>query len=737
MPIARVVTDLSADREFDYAIPPSLEGRVHRGSRVQVPFRNGVRSGYVVGFAETSEFPNLRTLHSVEDDTRRIPETLLRLARWMADYYCCSHEQAVRAVLPASVRAGKVSRKTRKTVTLIRDDEVDLAASMEQLERRAPKQAAALRFLITSPHTPADVVSRRTGADLPVMRRLARRGLVRIEESEVDRDPFGDEVILPTTPLALTPAQTHALTAINQSIAAQDGQVFLLHGVTGSGKTEVYLQAIDGILARGRDAVVLVPEISLTPQTTDRFRARFGEVVSVLHSGLSDGQRFDEWLRCSQGRARIVIGARSALFAPFRNLGLIVVDEEHETTYKQEEAPRYCARDVAVIRGKFESAAVVLGSATPAMESLLNCRRSKYRLLQLPERVDAKQMPAMELVDMSAEAASRGGAQVFSRHLESLVRDRLERGEQTILFLNRRGYATQMMCEQCGYVAVCPDCSVSYTYHRRDRFLACHLCGKLVSASKTCPQCEKDGVRYGGVGTEKVESIARRLFPGSVVRRMDSDTMGRRDSYRTVLEDFRAGRVQILVGTQMIAKGLHFPNVTLVGIIFADMSLHIPDFRAAERTYQLLTQVAGRAGRGDVPGRVVVQSYTPGHRALQFALDHDSEGFAEYELAQREAQSLPPFSHMLAIHFSGKDRDATQQVAEQLYADLAEHLPSGTDSLPPMPSPLEQIRNRFRFQTIYTTPRILALTRALRPHIVGRRSRGVRITVDVDPFSLA
>jgi primosomal protein N' (replication factor Y) len=432
-----------------------------------------------------------------------------------------------------------------------------------------------------------------------------------------------------------------------------------------------------------------------------------------------------------------VVGARSALFAPFRNLGLIVVDEEHETTYKQEEAPRYHARDVAVVRGRMENATVLLGTATPSLESYHNCQAGKYTLCELRTRADNRKMPIMELVDMRAEAMLRGRAQVFSRRLADLVRGKLEAGEQTILFLNRRGYATQLLCPKCGYVAMCEDCSTPYTYHRGRGSLCCHLCGRTVGAPQRCPQCRDPAIRYLGLGTEKVEEVARKLFPHVEIGRMDSDTMTARDSYRKMLSAFKSGHVRILIGTQMIAKGLHFPNVTLVGVIFADLSLHLPDFRSAERTYQLLTQVAGRAGRGEVPGRVIVQTYTPFHPALEFAMENNAKAFYAEELDARATLGFPPATHMVAVHFRGVDAAKTLHAAEAMAARLRASLDPRVKLAGPVPAPIARVRSQYRYQLMLRTGNIVRLVRALRPLAMETRAAAdVHMHVDVDPLSL-
>jgi primosomal protein N' (replication factor Y) (superfamily II helicase) len=735
MAVARVVTDLGLDREFDYLIPPEMEGRVHPGARVVVPFGRAARRGYVVGIQPASEIPvaRLKPLAAVEGDGEQIPANLLRLADWMSRYYCCPREHAVRAMLPAVVRAGRVKSRRRTYVCLAPDAQRKGDASETLTER----QRHVVETLLRRGACPAAELCAESGVTPAVIRTLRQKGLLLVEERVVPRDPFAGDTILPSVPLTLNPEQAQALAAIVASAAARDGAVILLHGVTGSGKTEVYLQAIQRCLEWGREAIVLVPEIALTPQTCERFRARFGDQVSVLHSGLSDGERFDEWTRVHQGRSHIVVGARSALFAPFRNLGLIVVDEEHENTYKQEESPRYHARDVAVVRGKLEQATVVLGSATPSLESYRNACQGKYRLARLTRRVDDCQMPSMEVVDMCAEAALRGQAQIFSRRLTGLIEDRLGRGEQVILFLNRRGYATQFMCTACGFVATCVDCETSYTYHKHDHMLCCHLCGHLLKAPAVCPQCGDPKIRYPGVGTEKVEAASHALFPRAAIARMDSDTMTTRRSYSETLEAFRAGRVHLLIGTQMIAKGLHFPNCTLVGILFADMGLYLPDFRAGERTFQLLTQVAGRAGRGERAGHVLVQTYTPYHPALQHALKQDFESFYAEEMPDRTALGFPPATHMALVHVRAPTVALAEEVATALLASLQPHLPPAVLISGPLPAPIAKMRGLYRYQIALRGGDIRLVGRLLRERILGHRfPKDVDVVVDIDPRSL-
>ena len=531
-----------------------------------------------------------------------------------------------------------------------------------------------------------------------------------------------------------------------QSSPPRPSGVFLLHGVTGSGKTEVYLQAIAHALEQGKGAIVLVPEISLTPQTVERFKARFTSgplqtLVAVLHSHLSAGERHDEWHKIRQGRARIVIGARSAIFAPVEPLGLIVVDEEHEHSYKQEEAPRYHARDVAIVRGQMENATVLLGSATPSMESFYNCKQGKYALLELLERADDKKMPVVRIVDMRQTVRTGKGIPIFSPQLKEAIGQRLDRQEQVILFLNRRGYSTSLQCPLCGFVAECPNCSVSLTYHRHEQKLCCHICNHTEPVPPVCPnqKCRNPAIRYAGVGTQKVEETLTKLFPHARLKRMDSDALKRKEDYRRILGDFRTGKIDILVGTQMIAKGLHFPNVTLVGIIYADLALHQPDFRAGERTFQLLTQVAGRAGRGDVEGEVFIQAFTPFHPAIQYARRHDFVGFYEQELEFREQLKYPPVSRVALLTLKGRNEEKVKFAAAHLKRELDKAVGDIKDLIiaGPAPAPLLRAETYYRHQIMLRARRMSALSRRLAELTQSLvLPEDVTLSVDIDPVGL-
>jgi primosomal protein N' (replication factor Y) len=614
------------------------------------------------------------------------------------------------------------------------------------------RQAEILAVARARKELPLQELLRQTNSTAQTLRRLEDKGLLQIAPQISERDPYARETILPTQALCLNDTQKHAVEEI--TLAESPGgtgpekskPVFLLHGVTGSGKTEVYLQAIASALQNGKGAIVLVPEISLTPQTVERFKARFSSgpqqtLVAVLHSHLSTGERHDEWHKIRQGRARIVIGARSAVFAPVDPLGLIIVDEEHEYSYKQEEAPRYHARDVAVVRGRMENAVVVLGSATPSMESFFNVQKGKYRLLEMPLRADDKKMPVVRIIDMRRAAQREKAAPMFSQELKEAILKRLDRKEQTLLFLNRRGFATSLQCPLCGYVAQCPNCSLALTYHRQAGKLRCHICGYDAVAPTVCPEpkCRNPAIRFAGMGTEKVESTLRKLFPNARVQRMDSDTLKRKEDYRRILGDFRTGKIDILVGTQMIAKGLHFPNVTLVGIIYADLGLHMPDFRAGERTFQLLTQVSGRAGRGDVEGEVFVQAFTPFHPAIQYARRHDFTGFYDQEMEFRRQLKYPPSSRIALLLLKGRNEEKVSFSAAHVKQEIQRIAGALPDLIiaGPAPAPLARAETYYRYQIMLRTRQISKLSLVLAGMMRELKlPEDVSLSVDIDPVNL-
>jgi len=739
--IARVSLEIALRKEFDYLIPEALADRVEIGSRVKAPFGRRTVMGCVTALIDKSPHDKLRALMDVVGAQSMVTPKVMKLARWIGDYYCCAPETALKSVLPQAVRKEKEGWKESLFVSLVPNPPTEPAKltkrQQEVLQIVRDKESLPLRDLVKEAGTTADTV-----------RRLENKGLVSIQSKIAERDPYAHENILPTKPLELNEEQANALKQIIEAMDAGSTQAarFLIHGVTGSGKTEVYLQAIEHALNQGKGAIVLVPEISLTPQTVERFKARFCSgslktLVAVLHSHLSEGERHDEWHKIRQGRARIVIGARSAVFAPVDPLGLIIVDEEHEHSYKQEEAPRYHARDVAVVRGQMENAVVALGSATPSMESFHNARSGKYRLLEMRERADDKQMPIVRVVDMRHEFRAQKGPPIFSNKLVEAMRQRIERSEQTILFLNRRGYATSMQCQVCGYVAECPNCSVSLTYHRDEQSLRCHVCGHAAKAPRVCPEesCQSPSIRFAGLGTQKVEETLGKLFPKANIRRMDSDVLRRKNDFRKILGEFRTGKIDILIGTQMIAKGLHFPNVTLVGIVHADLGLHIPDFRAGERTFQLLTQVAGRAGRGDIEGEVFVQSFTPFHPAIQFARRHDYEGFYDAEMEFRGQLKYPPFGRVALLTLRGRNEDKVEFSAGQVRARTEEAL-AGMEEikiLGPTPAPLARADKQFRYQIMIRAKQMIRISARLAEMTQAvKLPDEVFLAVDIDPVNL-
>ena len=738
----RVIIDRAIHRELDYAVPEGLMNRVGVGSRVRVPFREKSALATVVAVTEQSEAKGIRLIEAVVGEAPILSEQLLELGRWISAYYCCPIETVMRSLLPQVIRRAEVGWKKQLFVQPGRKIDNE---ELEKLRKRAPRQAELLEAILRlEAPTRASQVLRQTSLDNQTLRALAKRGLVELREEAVVRDPHGDEQFIATSNLILNQEQTHALKEITLALdSPEKSRPILLHGVTGSGKTEIYLQAIRAALDRGRTAIVLVPEISLTPQTVERFKGRFANVqdaVAVLHSHLSEGERHDEWHKIHSGRARIAIGARSAVFAPLKNLGLIVVDEEHETTYKQEEAPRYHARDVAIVRAKIEKCVAVLGSATPSLESYHNAAIGKYQLVTLTQRIDEKQMPLMRVVDLRQERRKEKSATILSEKLRAAIADRLEKREQTILFLNRRGFSTSLLCSDCGEARNCPNCSVALTFHRHPAVagrLSCHLCGHTAAVPKKCPACGKDTLIYAGFGTERVESTVSQIFPKAVVRRMDADSMTRKEAYRETLRNFRTGRIDILVGTQMIAKGLHFPNVTLVGIINADLALHLPDFRAGERTFQLLTQVAGRAGRGETSGEVFVQTYTPFSPSIQFARHHDFAGYFQQELEFRERCGFPPFKHAVLITVRSPHEGRAKLSAETLQRRLKEALPQEFILGDATPAPLEKLQGQFRFHILVRGEAIMRLSRLVRETVDKLPfPEDVTVTIDVDPYQL-
>ena len=754
--IAKVAIDLALDRLFTYEVPEALQKKLAVGQLLSVPFGHREARGFVL---ETSHGGDvfqegdykLKPVTAIVDETPFFSPKLLELVKKVAEYTASPIEAVLKAALPAAVLKKNARAKEQLYVGVreqglgVRDQGLTQRQKwlVEQIERLGGGWMQQLcRELKTTPAS---------------LRLLAERGLVEIAARQKRRDPLGNRIILPSKPLPLNDEQRKALETIEAPSIRLDGTgqlptanshlPTLLFGITGSGKTEVYLQAIAAELAAGRGAIVMVPEIALTPQTVSRFASRFGDRVAVLHSALSDGERYDEWHRIRSGAARVVIGPRSAVWAPVRDLGLIVVDEEHESSYKQDETPRYNARDVAVLRGALEGARVVLGSATPSLESWMNVKRGKYALAEMTRRAGTGRLPNVRIEDMRREAGG-GGGMIFSRELLEAIRQRLDRHEQTILFLNRRGYATSAVCAGCGFVVSCPDCGIPYTYHRADACLRCHVCGQWIPVPKDCPQCKCPGFDFKGIGTQRAEAALQKCFPHARVLRMDADSTSRKNSHDDLLSAFRRGAADVLLGTQMIAKGLDFPNVTLVGVLNADSSLNMPDFRAGERTYQLLAQVAGRAGRAELPGEVIIQTHDVDAPVLAAVVRGDFAGFAADELKARQECFFPPCCHYSVIVFSSTDlklvSDWSSMYAKSLgayakrMADFKSQISKGRfDVSEAMPCALEKADGRYRWQITLRSTRVSDVVCGWRWITAARPlPKNLRATLDVDAFNV-
>ena len=754
--IAKVAIDLALDRLFTYEVPEALQKKLAVGQLLSVPFGHREARGFVLETSHGGDIfqegdYKLKPVTAIVDEMPFFSPKLLELVKKVAEYTASPIEAVLKAALPAAVLKKNARAKEQLYVGVreqglgVRDQGLTQRQKwlVEQIERLGGGWMQQLcRELKTTPAS---------------LRLLAEKGLVEIAARQKRRDPLGNRILLPSKPLPLNDEQRKALETIEAPSIRLDGTgqlptanshlPTLLFGITGSGKTEVYLQAIAAELAAGRGAIVMVPEIALTPQTVSRFASRFGDRVAVLHSALSDGERYDEWHRIRSGAARVVIGPRSAVWAPVRDLGLIVVDEEHESSYKQDETPRYNARDVAVLRGALEGARVVLGSATPSLESWMNVKRGKYALAEMTRRAGMGRLPNVRIEDMRREAGG-GGGMIFSRELLEAIRQRLDRHEQTILFLNRRGYATSAVCAGCGFVVSCPDCGIPYTYHRADACLRCHVCGQWIPVPKSCPQCKCPGFDFKGIGTQRAEAALQKCFPHARVLRMDADSTSRKNSHDDLLSAFRRGEADVLLGTQMIAKGLDFPNVTLVGVLNADSSLNMPDFRAGERTYQLLAQVAGRAGRAELPGEVIIQTHDVDAPVLAAVVRGDFAGFAADELKARQECFFPPCCHYSVIVFSSTDlklvSDWSSMYAKSLgayakrMADFKSQISKGRfDVSEAMPCALEKADGRYRWQITLRSTRVSDVVCGWRWITAARPlPKNLRATLDVDAFNV-
>ncbi len=800
MLIAEVYVEIPVqqiNKPFDYLVPVKWQSVVCPGMRVTVPFGPRKLLGFVTKIKAESEFKQLKAIESVLDLDPVLNEELLGLGRWMATETVCLTIAAYQAMLPAALKGryqktvvvapGKQiedcldavqalfgdknqlkyeailasdavkavqtdiasghlelvlhvgSKGAVKTETVIRvlRSQAELAAIIQVIKKSATKQRALLEFFRDGP-TEISMSLLRTAVQttLSTVKALSEQGIVELVSVEQYRDPFRSKSFNQSVHKELTPLQANVFKQIEAAALAERNETFLLYGVTGSGKTEVYLQSIDVVRKEGKQAIMLVPEIALTPQMVTRFKERFGDEVAVLHSGLSNGEKYDEWRRIHRGEVSVVVGARSAIFAPFKQIGIIIIDEEHEGTYKQEDTPRYHTRDVAIKRAEHHKCPVVMGSATPSLESFARAKKSVYTLLTLNERINQRALPSVSIVDMREELRG-GNRSMFSTELSEKMTERLARKEQIVLLLNRRGYSSFVMCRDCGVVVECPHCDVSLTYHSSGQQLKCHYCGFESVPPTICPSCQSDHIRFFGTGTQKVEEEMTKRFPDARVVRMDVDTTRKKGAHEQLLGQVASGQADILLGTQMIAKGLDFPNITLVGVLSADTSLHLADFRASEKTFQLLTQVSGRAGRHELEGEVVIQTYTPEHYSIELAALQNYDLFYEREMTVRRQTAFAPYYFMTLITVSHPDQmtamDAIHSVTQQLRAALGE-----TSLLfGPTPSPIAKVNNRYRFQCLIKyrhEPNLLSLLSEINERFgVNSAKTGVYLSIDMNP----
>ncbi len=749
--VAQVIVDVvhtNVAKPFTYLVPEDMQMSV--GMRVRVPLGRRQVDGFVVALLPDDQLPpdvpreKLRAIQKPLDDYPALLPPLLELAQELATQAHCPLSETLRLMLPAAMRTGRIQQKTELYASLVPGVDAEEAA---QAQRRAPKRAMLLRLLSDGAPKGVSDLSALVNEPREALRALQKAGLVTLESREVFRAPDGAEDVAPTQAPPFTGDQREALDAMLPSLNTGTG-AFLLHGVTGSGKTEVYLAMVREALKLGRGAIILVPEIALTPQMTRWFRSRFGPDTAVLHSRLTDGQRYDEWRRIRLGQARVVVGARSAIFAPVDKLGLIVIDEEHEQTYLSDRHPRYDARRVALSRARREGATLLLSSATPSILSFAMARRGDYTLVEMPRRVNGRSMPHVEIVDMRRELEA-GNRSIFSQRLIARLGECVESGQQAMLFLNRRGYNTFVSCRSCGYVVKCEQCDLSMTLHREHgedgpQELRCHMCGAVKPPPKTCPECGSRYIRYFGSGTQRVEEEMHKLFPTVKTVRMDVDTTRGRDAHAKLLDAFGRGEAQVLIGTQMIAKGLDFPRVTLVGVVAADMTLNLPDYRAPERTFQLITQVAGRAGRADMPGEVIVQTYKPQDPCILAAAEQDYRAFFEQEFSRRRAGLYPPFPLLCRLLVESEHEETARQMAEQLYNTVTTYLLSHpaqkrrTLMVRVDEAPVKRIRGQFRYHVLmklFDHPDAAPLL-ALLSELSAVGGEGCHVYCEVNPATL-
>ncbi len=749
--IAEVIINRGAkklNRTFDYNIPKDLEELILVGSKVLVPFGNGEKlaEAFVVGIKEKSAF-ELKNIAKLEEN---LTDKQISLAKWMSKRYFCNISDCIKLMLtPGTRNKNKEKRIQDKTINCVylKKDIEEIEFEIETGKIKSEKQKRLLNFVKDNEGTTVPEIEMFTDCARGIVNTLVKNGYLEIIEKKVERNPLLGRNCEKTNNLKLTEEQKNAYNRVEEAIDKNEYKQFLLYGVTGSGKTEVYLQLIEKVLKIGKNAIVLVPEISLTPQMLDRFISRFGKSdIAILHSKLSIGERHDEWERIRERKARIVIGARSAIFAPIENVGIIIIDEEHDSSYKSETNPRYNAKEIAKILAKENKAPLLLGSATPDINTFYNATNenedgnTKTKLLTLTKRANESSLPKVEIIDLKQELAN-GNRSMLSMELYNSIEENISQKRQTILFLNRRGYSTFIMCRNCGYTVKCPSCNISMTYHSYEKKLKCHYCSYEENLVTTCPECHSDKIRYFGTGTQKLEQEINKQFPNASTIRMDIDTVTKKNSHEEILNKFKNENIDILIGTQMVVKGHHFPNVTLVGVIAADSSLNIDDYRANERTFQILTQVAGRAGRENLPGKVIIQTYNPDNFSIICAQKQNYEMFYETEIALRKQLKYPPFCDIILISFNSLNETNIKNISNEMYKKLLEKLNQEEFKIfRPMPSPIDKIQNRYRWRIIIkgnmTVEANEVLNQTLK-EIYSRNIKDIRISIDVNPNNMS
>ena len=735
------------NRVFDYAIGKEIEEEIKVGSRVLVPFgyMKKLEEGFVIGIKEESPY-KLKAIEKIEEKTS-LDEEKVQLAKIMSHRYFCNLSDCIKLMLPPGTTTknfeNRVTDKFQNFVYLSKDED-EIIQDIEDKKIKSDKQIRALKFLMENDEIITTDLQMFADVSNAVIKTLEKNGYVEIVKKEVERNPFIHKVLKKTTNLALTDEQQEAFEKVAACIEFDEYEEFLLFGVTGSGKTEVYIQLIEKTLQKNKTSIMLVPEISLTPQTVDRFISRFGEEkIAVLHSKLSVGERYDQWKKIERGEAKIVIGARSAIFAPVKDLGIIIIDEEHDESYKSETNPRYNVKDIASYLAKRNNIPVVLGSATPDLKTYHKAQTGKIQLLELTKRANKSNLPSVTIVDLRKELAN-GNKSMLSEKLFTLINENLENKKQTILFLNRRGYSTFVMCRDCGYTVKCKNCNITMTFHLKENKLKCHYCGYERSAVNVCPECNSKNIRYFGTGTQKLEEEIKKIFPKASTIRMDVDTVTKKNSHEEILNKFRDEKIDILIGTQMVVKGHHFPNVTLVGVIAADSSLNIDDYRASERTFQILTQVAGRAGRGEEKGQVIIQTYNPDNFSMIYAKEQNYKKFYNTEIEIRKQLRYPPFCDIIVIGLSAKTKNEVENVSNKFYNYLK--MVQNQYQMfvfKPVPSPIDRIKNKVRWRIIIKcklNEQIVSILNKILEKVNTEVSKSklstARITIDVNPNSM-